>query len=76
MTGVFANKAVGGTAGLLEGNAGQVAIQAEGIFGTIVWCVVATASILKVIDFIIGIRVDDETERDSLDLGLHGETVQ
>jgi Amt family ammonium transporter len=76
LTGVFANKAIGGTAGLLEGNAGQVVTQAWGIIATVIWCAIATAIILKVIDLIIGIRVDEETERDGLDLGLHGETIQ
>ena len=76
LTGVFADKAIGGTAGLLEGNAGQVVTQAWGIVATVVWCAIATAIILKIIDLIIGIRVDEETERDGLDLGLHGETIQ
>lgn len=76
LTGVFANKAIGGTAGLLEGNAGQVVTQAWGIVATVVWCAIATAIILKIIDLIIGIRVDEEIERDGLDLGLHGETIQ
>lgn len=76
LTGVFANKAIGGTAGLLEGNAGQVATQAWGIIATVIWCAIATAIILKVIDLIVGIRVDEETERDGLDLGLHGEAIQ
>jgi ammonium transporter, Amt family len=76
LTGVFANKAIGGTAGLLEGNAGQVVTQAWGIVATVIWCAIVTAIILKVIDLIIGIRVDEEIERDGLDLGLHGETIQ
>ena len=76
LTGVFANKAIGGTAGLLEGNAGQVVTQAWGIIATVIWCAIATAIILKVIDLSIGIRVDEETERDGLDLGLHGEAIQ
>jgi len=76
LTGVFANKAIGGTAGLLEGNIAQVATQAWGIVATIIWCAVASFIILKVIDLAIGIRVDEETERDGLDQGLHGETIQ
>jgi Amt family ammonium transporter len=76
LTGVFAAEAVGGTKGLLEGNPGQVVTQLWGIGATIVYCAIASAIILKVIDVIIGIRVDQETERDGLDLALHGETVQ
>jgi Amt family ammonium transporter len=76
LTGVFAAEAIGGTKGLLEGNPGQVLTQLWGIGATIVYCAIASAIILKVIDAIIGIRVATETERDGLDLALHGETVQ
>ena len=76
LTGVFAAEAIGGTKGLLEGNPGQVVTQLWGIAATIVYSAIASAIILKVIDVIIGIRVDEETERDGLDLALHGETVQ
>ena len=75
LTGVFASKAIGGTAGLIEGNPGQVLTQIWGIAATIVYCAVASFILLKVIDMIIGLRVDEEIERDGLDLGLHGETV-
>jgi ammonium transporter, Amt family len=76
LTGVFAVEAIGGTAGLLEGNPGQVLTQLWGIVATIVYCAIASAIILKVLDLVIGIRVDAEAERDGLDLALHGETVQ
>ncbi len=75
LTGVFAVKAIGGTSGLIEGNAGQVMIQLEGILATIVYSAVATLIILKVIDAIMGLRVDEETEVAGLDLNLHGESV-
>jgi len=75
LTGVFASKAIGGTAGLLEGNPGQVLTQLWGIAATIVWCAVASFILLKIIDMIVGLRVDEETERDGLDLSLHGETI-
>ncbi|MEE8283380.1 MAG: ammonium transporter [Alphaproteobacteria bacterium] len=75
LTGVFAVKAIGGTAGVLEGNAGQLWIQCQGIFFTILWCAIATAAILKVIDLVIGLRVNEEDEREGLDLALHGESV-
>ncbi|MCP5367761.1 MAG: ammonium transporter [Hyphomicrobiales bacterium] len=76
LTGVFAVESVGGTKGLLEGNPGQVLIQVEGILATIVYCAVATFIILKVIDVVIGLRVDQDTEIGGLDINLHGETVQ
>jgi Amt family ammonium transporter len=75
LTGVFASKAIGGTAGLLEGNPGQVLTQLWGIAATIIWCAVASFVLLKIIDMIVGLRVDEETERDGLDLSLHGETI-
>ena len=75
LTGVFAVEAIGGTPGLLEGNAGQVLIQVEGIGATIVYCAAASFVILKAVDGVIGLRVDEETEVAGLDFTLHGETV-
>ena len=75
LTGVFAVKAVGGTSGLIEGNAVQVLIQLWGIAGTIVWSGIASYVLLKIVDAVIGLRVDEETEVGGLDLALHGETV-
>ncbi|MBZ0325825.1 MAG: ammonium transporter [Alphaproteobacteria bacterium] len=76
LTGVFAVEAIGGTPGLIEGNAKQVLIQIEGIAATIVWSAVASFVILKVVDMAIGLRVTVEQEREGLDLALHGESVQ
>jgi len=76
LTGVFAVEAVGGAKGLFEGNSAQVGLQAYGIAITVVYCAIATFIILKVVDAIMGLRVDAEAERDGLDLNLHGETVQ
>jgi Amt family ammonium transporter len=75
LTGVFAAEAIGGAPGLLEGNAGQVWIQIEGIVATIVWSAVATAVILLVIKAVIGLRVSEEEEREGLDIRLHGESI-
>ena len=76
LTGVFAVEAIGGTPGLLEGNAGQVLIQLEGIIATIVYCAIATFIILKVVGAVMGLRVDEESEVGGLDYNLHGETVK
>jgi Amt family ammonium transporter len=76
LTGVFAEKAIGGTAGALEGNVGQILIQGYGIIGTVIWSAVVTAILLFVIKITIGLRVSEEEEGDSLDLRLHGEAVQ
>ena len=75
LTGVFASKTVGETAGLLEGNAGQVVTQLWGIASTIVWSGIASYVLLKIIDVTVGLRVDEEIEVSGLDLALHGETV-
>ncbi|PCJ60701.1 MAG: ammonia channel protein [Rhodospirillaceae bacterium] len=75
LTGVFAVEAIGGTPGLLEGNPGQVWVQAYGIGATIVYCAVVSFILLKVIDLVIGLRVKEEDERAGLDIQLHGESV-
>jgi len=76
LTGVFAVEAIGGTAGLMEGNAAQVAVQAYGIIATIVWSAVATVVILLVIKLVMGLRVEPAAEVEGLDIRLHGEVVQ
>jgi Amt family ammonium transporter len=76
LTGVFAVSEYGGTAGLIEGNAGQVVNQLEGIVIVLVYDVIASLIILKVVDFIVGLRVNEEIEREGLDIALHGEAVQ
>ncbi len=76
LTGVFAVEAIGGTPGLIEGNPGQVWTQFVGIVATVIWSGVISFILLKIIDLIIGLRVEEEVEIGGLDLGLHGETVQ
>ena len=73
LTGVFAVEAIGGTPGLIEGNAGQVLTQAYGVIVTIVYCAIVTFIILKVIDVVMGLRVDEKVETVGLDISLHGE---
>ncbi len=75
LTGVFAVEAIGGTPGLLEGNAGQVLIQLEGIAATIIYWRIVTFVLLQVIGAVMGLRVDEEEEVTGLDYSLHGETV-
>jgi ammonium transporter, Amt family len=76
LTGVFAAEAIGGKPGVLEGNWGQLMPQIYGVLATVIWSGVVSLVILKVIDATIGLRVSEDVERDSLDLQLHGETVQ
>jgi ammonium transporter, Amt family len=75
LTGVFAVKDIGGTSGLLEGNAGQVALQALGVGVTIVWCGVVSFILYKLIDMTVGLRVSREEETEGLDITLHGEVI-
>ena len=76
LTGVFASEAIGGVKGLLEGNAAQLTTQLIGVGATVVYGIIATFIILKVIDVIIGLRVSEEEEREGLDVSLHGERVE
>ncbi|MFN3744837.1 MAG: ammonium transporter [Hyphomicrobiaceae bacterium] len=76
LTGVFAVEAIGGTKGVLEGNVAQLWIQFYGILATIIWCAVATFVILMIIRVTMGLRVDEQTEVEGLDIRLHGEVVQ
>jgi ammonium transporter, Amt family len=76
LTGVFAINEYGGTSGLLEGNGAQIINQLIGVGIIVVYDVVVTLIILKVIDLVIGLRVSEEVERDGLDFALHGETIQ
>ncbi|MCC6914079.1 MAG: ammonium transporter [Rhodospirillaceae bacterium] len=77
LTGVFAREAISPVEahGLIEGNAGQVVTQLYGVGVTIVYCAIATAIILKVVDLIVGLRVEKDEEREGLDIVLHGEVV-
>ncbi len=76
LTGVFAVEAIGGTKGLLEGNAAQVWVQIYGILATVVWSAVATFVILMLIKVTMGLRVEKNVEIEGLDINLHGEVVQ
>jgi ammonium transporter, Amt family len=75
LTGVFAVAAVGETAGLLEKNPGQLVYQVYGIVAVLAWSGIATFVILKVINLMVPLRVNDETERTGLDIALHGESI-
>jgi Amt family ammonium transporter len=76
LTGVFAIQQFGGTAGLIEGNPGQVINQCIGIITVVVYDAIVSVIILAILKATIGLRVSDEVERDGLDYALHGEIVQ
>ena len=83
LTGVFAVAALSagpdtpaGSPGLIEGNARQVLIQLYGIGAVLVWSGALTYVLLKVIAFLIPLRVSQQHEIDGLDLTQHGEALQ
>jgi Amt family ammonium transporter len=74
-TGIFASTSVnpGAADGLIFGNGKLLLVQMISVLATIVFAFVASYVLLKVIDAIIGLRVDDDQEVTGLDLSLHGE---
>jgi Amt family ammonium transporter len=72
LTGVFANPAIGGKAGWLYGNVDQFMAQLLSVLVTIGYSAVVTWVILKLVDRLVGLRVTPTTEREGLDLNLHG----
>jgi Amt family ammonium transporter len=76
LTGVFAVEKIGQTAGLIEGNAAQVINQIGGVAIVFVYDAVVSLIILKLLDWIIGLRVTEDAETEGLDLTLHGEAIQ
>ena len=75
-TGIFAVPAIGGTAGLLYGNPGQVGIQIISVIATIVYAFTISFVLAKVIDKLIGgIKVEESQEVVGLDSSLHEESA-
>jgi Amt family ammonium transporter len=77
LTGVFATKAltpesVGG--GLVAGNTKLLTAQLVGIGAAAAYSAIVSFGILKLVDKVVGLRVDKDAEREGLDSVLHGET--
>ena len=53
--------------------AGQLGIQATGVVATFVYTAIASWILFKVVDAVVGLRVDDDEETIGLDLVLHDE---
>jgi len=70
LTGVFASTALDG------GQAGSILTQLKGVLATLIYGFTVSYVILKVIDVTIGLRVNEEEEREGLDVSLHGEHVE
>jgi ammonium transporter, Amt family len=75
-TGLFASKAVNsaGSDGLFFGNPGQLGVQLLSVVATIAFAFVMTLIILKVVDWVAGIRVSDDEEERGMDISMHDET--
>jgi Amt family ammonium transporter len=69
LTGVFASKEI-------SGSDGSVITQLWGVGTTLIYGFVVSYAILKLIDMTIGLRVSEDTEREGLDLALHGERIE
>ena len=74
-TGVFATTAINAFPGLIDGNPSQVVTQVVAVAATIAYAVIATFVIIKLVDFILGIRVPQAQEEMGLDLAVHGEAA-
>ena len=73
LTGVFAAESMGGQ-GLAKASIGaQVGSQLISVVFTIVYCAVLSFIILKIVDALVGLRVDADEETQGLDLTLHSE---
>ena len=87
LTGVFVSPSLGGpgfvadwtTATMVTAAdfsmAAQVWTQAKAVLITVVWSGVVSFIAYKVVDLTIGLRVDEEAEREGLDITSHGETA-
>jgi ammonium transporter, Amt family len=80
-TGILVNPALGGT-GIMDYVAGKIAdyefgpqlvSQTWGVCTTLVWSGVGSAIIYKIVDVVVGLRANVETEREGLDITEHTE---
>ena len=78
LAGVFCAPALG----LFSGNGfsegissigGQVSVQAIGVLATLVYTAIASYVLLKLVDAVLGLRMDSDDETQGLDLVLHDE---
>ena len=75
LTGVFAVAAVNGASGLVEGNASQLGKQLVAVAATWIYSGIATFVILKIVDRLVGLRVEEAEEEAGLDTSQHGEVA-
>ena len=78
LTGVFAYGPLSATDASPDGSSGglaQLKLQAIGVVSTLVYSGVMTLILLMVTKALVGLRVDQEEEREGLDIVLHGEQI-
>ena len=78
LTGVFSYGPLSATDASPDGSPGglhQLQLQAVGVLTTLIYSGVASFILLKIIDAVVGLRVEREEEREGLDIVLHGEQV-
>ena len=79
LTGVFAYGPLSATDANPDGSVwrrcAQLWIQCQGVAATLVYSGVGTLILLMVTKALVGLRVDEEEEREGLDLVLHGEQI-
>jgi len=78
LAGVFCSTQLGifsgnGFSDGIESVGGQLMVQATGVLATFAYTLVATFIILKLVDMMVGLRVDGDEETQGLDLVLHDE---
>ena len=74
LTGIFVSEGLGGqglAAGVTIGQ--QVVAQVLSLLVTIIYSGILSFIILKIVDAIVGLRVDEDQEQEGLDLALHSE---
>ncbi|WP_428486067.1 ammonium transporter [Rhodopila sp.] len=78
LTGVFSYGPLSATDASPDGSPGglaQLKLQAIGVVSTLVYSGVMTLILLMVTKALVGLRVDQEEEREGLDIVLHGEQI-
>ena len=78
LTGVFSYGPLSATDASPDGSPGGLAqlwIQCQGVAATLVYSGVGTLVLLYITKALVGLRVNEEEEREGLDLVLHGEQV-
>ena len=75
LTGIFCAQGLGGVGfgDGITGIGGQVWVQLIGITATVVYSGTVSFVILKAVDAVVGLRVDDDEETEGLDLSQHDE---